>query len=282
MTESFSWITQYLTPERIISGVRALIILSMGVLVARLIASSVGRIVARRTSTQQSMLLKRVVFYTLLTLVVVSALRELGFQLGVLLGAAGVLTVAVGFASQTSASNIISGLFLLADRPFQVGDVIQVGGTTGVVHAVELLSVKLQTFQNHLVRIPNEDLIKSQVVNLTHWPIRRLDIEIGVAYKENIAKVREVLMEVADRNPLCMEEPSPIFIFRGYGNSSLDLLFCIWVKKENFLAATNSVRQEIKDAFDRHGIEIPFPHLSIYTGSVTEPFPVTVVQRKAG
>ncbi len=280
MPEAFSWLTAYLTPERILSLVRALIILMAGFLLARLIAASIGKIVARKSTFQQSQIVRKMAFYLLLTLVVISALRELGFQLGVLLGAAGVLTVAVGFASQTSASNIISGLFLLVDRPFQIGDIIQIGQTSGVVHSIELLSVKLQTFQNHLVRIPNEELIKSQVVNFTYWPIRRIDIAIGVAYKEDIGKVRRILMEVASANPLSMEEPEPIFMFSGYGDSAINLMFCIWVKKENYLEAMNSVKQEIKEAFDRNGIEIPFPQVSISTSSVTEPFPVTVHRGK--
>ena len=148
----------------------------------------------------------------------------------------------------------------------------------GFVNEVELLSVKLRTFQNALVRIPNEDLIKNQVKNFTFYPIRRIDIEVGVAYKEDIAKVRDILKEVADRNPLCLEEPTPLFVYKGYGNSSIDLLLGVWVKKENFLLLANSIKEEIKVAFDKNGIEIPFPHISVYTGSVTDPFPVTVAK----
>ena len=121
----------------------------------------------------------------------VSALRELGFKLSVLLGAAGVLTVAVGFASQTSASNIISGLFLLGERPFSVGDVIRVGSTTGEVLSIDLLSAKLRTFENLFVRIPNETLIKSEVTNLSRLPVRRLDLKIGIAYKEEVGENKE-------------------------------------------------------------------------------------------
>jgi len=279
MANAFSWLTHYLTPDRVASLVRALIILSAGIVISRLVAASVGKILLRRSGQMQSQIFRKMTLYLLLTLVLISALSEMGFKLSVLLGAAGVLSVAVGFASQTSASNIISGLFLLADRPFQIGDVIQIGQTTGVVHSIELLSVKLQTFQNHLVRIPNEELIKSQVINYTYWPIRRIDIEVGVAYKEDIGKVRSVLMEVADHNPLCLEEPEPLFIFSGYGDSAINLQFCIWVKKENYLAAMNSTKQQIKEAFDRNGIEIPFPQVSVSTASVTDPFPIALSRR---
>ena len=278
MAESLSWLTDFLTPERVVSLVRAVVILVIGIIVTKLLCVYLEKILKKRTSPQQAKTFCKISYYLILTLIAVSALRELGFNLSILLGAAGILTVAIGFASQTSASNIISGLFLLMDRPFQIGDVIEVGGTMGFVNEVELLSVKLRTFQNALVRIPNEDLIKNQVKNFTFYPIRRIDIEVGVAYKEDIAKVRDILKEVADRNPLCLEEPTPLFVYKGYGNSSIDLLLGVWVKKENFLLLANSIKEEIKVAFDKNGIEIPFPHISVYTGSVTDPFPVAVAR----
>lgn len=278
MAESLSWLSDFLTPERIVSLIRAVIILVIGIIVTKVFCSYLEKVLKKRTSPQQAKTFSRMSYYLILTLIAVSALRELGFNLGILLGAVGILTVAVGFASQTSASNIISGLFLLADRPFQVGDVIEVGGTVGIVNEMELLSVKLRTFQNALVRIPNEEMIKTQVTNYTFYPIRRIDVEVGVAYKENIAKVRDILLEVADRNPLCLEEPPPLFVYKGYGNSSIDLLLGVWIKKENYLAVVNSIKEEIKVAFDKNGIEIPFPHISVYTGSVTDPFPVTVAK----
>ena len=149
-----------------------------------------------------------------------------------------------------------------------------------MVEAIELISVKLRTFQNHLVRIPNEEVNKSQVENMTYWPLRRVDIDVGVAYKEDAENVRDALMTVADRNTLCLDEPPPLFIYKGYGDSALEFLFCVWTVKENFLWVMNGIKQEIKEEFDKRGIEIPFPHISLYAGSVTDPFPVEVVRRE--
>jgi small-conductance mechanosensitive channel len=224
------------------------------------------------------MIMRRVVFYTLLGIVIASTLHQLGFKLGVLLGAAGILTVAIGFAAQTSASNLISGLFVIAERAFEVGDIIRVDNTTGEVLSVDLLSVKIRTFDNLFVRIPNESIIKSQITNLTHFPIRRIDMQIGVAYKEDLEHVKKVLFEVADKNPLCLEEPGPLYIFQGYSDSALSMQFSVWVKIENFLLLKNSIHEQVKAAFDEAGIEIPFPHRTLYTGSVTDPFPVRVVR----
>jgi small-conductance mechanosensitive channel len=275
------WITPFsdwLSAERLMSFARAFVLVGVGLVLARIAAVVTTKVTGSHLDAHVGMLARRVVYYLVLVLFLVSALRELGFNLGVLLGAAGILSVAVGFASQTSASNLISGLFLLGERPFAVGDVITVGNTTGEVMSVDLLSVKIRTFDNRFVRIPNETMIKSEVTTLTRFPIRRYDVQLGIAYKEDIARAREVLMAVADRNPLCLEEPKPLFIFLGFGDSALNFQFSVWAARENFLDVRNSIQEEIKLAFDDAGIEIPFPHRTLYAGSATEPFPVRVVE----
>jgi small-conductance mechanosensitive channel len=270
-----------MTAGQFADALRALLVLVVGLVVSRLLGAAAGRVVGSRMGKQEAMLARRGVFYGLAVLLIASTLHQLGFKLGVLLGAAGVLTVAVGFASQTSASNLISGLFLIAERPFVVGDFITVEGVTGEVLSIDLLSVKLRTFDNLYVRMPNETIIKSRITNLTHFPLRRVDVKVGVAYKEDLFRVQEVLRGVADANPLCLDEPEPLFIFRGYGDSALEMQFSVWGKRENYLDLLNAVHLEIKAAFDAAGIEIPFPHRTLYTGAVTEPFPVTVVENRA-
>lgn len=206
----------------------------------------------------------------------ISTLRELGFDLSVVLGAAGILSVAIGFASQTSASNLIRGLFLMMERPFSIGDVIRVEQTTGEVISIDLLSVKIRTFDNLFVRIPNESMIKTQVTTLTRFPIRRADLKVGIAYKEDIEKVKKLLADVAEKNLLCLSEPAPLFILLGFGSSSVDIQFSVWAKRENFLLMKNSIYQEIKEAFDANGVEIPFPHLSLYSGEASKPINIAV------
>jgi small-conductance mechanosensitive channel len=260
--------------------IRALVLLALGALAAPLASRLVRRLAAERFSVHALLLIRRLVFYGVLGLFVASALRELGFSLAVLMGAAGILTVAIGFASQTSASNLISGFFLIAERPFEVGDMIRVGDVTGEVLSIDALSVKLRTFDNLFVRIPNETLIKSQVTTLTRFAIRRLDLSLGVAYKEDVEHVRKVLMAVAERNPLCLDEPPPLFIFLGFGDSALTLQFSVWASRQNFLALRNSITAEIKAAFDEAGIEIPFPHRTLYAGEATKPLPITIVDQR--
>ncbi len=269
--------TDFFQSEQSFLVIRAVVILVIGLVLARPISITIARLFLKYVTPQQDMLIRRVTDYLIIVLSVVSGLKELGFQLSVLLGAAGILTVAAGFAAQTSASNLISGLFLIAERPFSVGDIITVGGTTGEVLSIDLLSVKLRKFDNLFVRIPNETLVKSEITNITHFPLRRIDLTLGVAYKEDLGQVREILFEMADRNPLCLEEPPPLYILQGFGDSAINIQFSVWVARENFLEVRNGIQNDIKTGFDAKGIEIPFPHRTLYAGSVTDPFPVRVV-----
>lgn len=257
--------------------VRAGIVLFAGIIIARFLAAALYRLMDGRMDQHVATTLRRVVFYLLTAIVVMAALKELGFSLGVLLGAAGVLSVALGFASQTSASNLISGIFLVAEKPFKIGDIIKVENFTGEVLSIDLLSVKLRTFDNLFVRVPNETLIKTEITNLTRFPIRRLDIQIGIAYKEDLDRVREIMIKVADEFPLCLDQPRPLVIFQGFGDSSQNLQYSVWTTRENFLEARNTIPERLRKAFAEAGIEIPFPHRSLYAGSETKPFPVRMV-----
>jgi len=261
-----------------ISLVRSLVILVLGYPLIRFVDLLVRRVLKRRKiSPQGMMLVGKIVRYGLGTLLLITIMGELGFRLTAIIGAAGIAGIAVTFASQTSLSNLISGLFLIAEKSFEVGDVIQSGDTTGIVDSIDLLSVKIRTFDNRYVRLPNESLIKGQVINITRYPIRRFDVNVGVAYKEDIDRVIDVLSDVADQNPFCLDEPAPIVLFKGFGESSLDFMLGVWFEKSDFLRLRNSILRDIKVRFDAEGIEIPFPHRSLYAGEVSAPFPIRIV-----
>ncbi len=259
---------------RLMDFVMAALLLVVGIILARLLSQALVRAFQGRLDSHRTMLLRRGTSYLVLAIFISSALYQMGFNLNVLLGTAGILSVAVGFASQTSMSNLISGLFLVAERPFMVGDVITLGDTTGEVLSVDLLSVKLRKFDNTFVRIPNELLVKSQVTTLTKFPIRRVDIKLGLSYKSDLAQVRQLLFAAAEGNPLALQEPRPVYIFLGFGSSSLDIQFSVWATRENYLAVLNGIKEEIKTAFDSAGVEMAFPHLSLYAGTGSNPLPV--------
>jgi len=244
----------------------------------------VGRIVLRRSqphlSGQTAMLISKIAKYGLSLLVLVSVLRQMGFDLGAFLGAAGIAGVAIGFASQTSLSNLISGLFLLGERPFKIGDVVEIDGITGRVDTIGLLSTYIRTFDNRQVRLPNETIVKTRVINITRFPIRRLDLDVGVAYKEDAARVMRLLREVANANPMVLDEPEPIVMIKGFGTSSVDFMLGVWIDQADLLDARNAMLTAIKARFAHEGIEIPFPHVSLHAGGTTQPFPVRIMDPK--
>jgi small-conductance mechanosensitive channel len=261
--------------------VRAALLLFVGIPMVWALSRWIRSYVTRVYNPQKGLVVGKLVFYPLLLVILVSVLKELGFSLAPLLGAAGILGIALGFASQTSVSNIISGFFLLAEEPFQVGDIIEVGDVTGTVLTIDMLSVKIRTFDNKMVRVPNETLVKSQFTNITRFPIRRVDIQVGVAYREDIGRVRTLLLQIAAEHPSVLMEPEPLVIFQGYGSSSIDFKYAVWSKRDNFLNVKNEITEEVKRRFDAEGIEIPFPHMSLYTGSATDPFPIRVTKEES-
>lgn len=256
-------IQDYFTVERTMMLVRAVVTLAAGLLFSRLVSGWIGRFLEKEGRPQQALAARRVTFYAMIALVLVMSLHELGFHLGVLFGAAGILTVALGFASQTSASNLISGLFLIAERSFVVGDTIQINEHTGEILSIDLLSVKLRTFDNTLVRVPNEEIIKSRVRNLTHFPIRRSDSVILVAYDSDLEAVRGVFEETAASLPNCLADPAPQFFVKRFAESGVEVQLSAWSRREGFVEFENRFREEILEALRRAEIEVPFPQLVV-------------------
>ncbi|MCB1033567.1 MAG: mechanosensitive ion channel family protein [Acidobacteria bacterium] len=275
MNEMLDSLKTYLATESGAHFLKAAVLLVLGLFVARLAGAATWRLLRLRMGAQSSLLGRRLVKYGTFVLFTVAALREAGFDLSVLLGAAGVLTVALGFASQTSVSNIISGLFLIGERAFEVGETVTIGDVTGEVLAVDWMSVKLRTFANLMVRLPNETVLKSQITNLSRFPIRRLDQQLGVAYGSDLDRVREILMAVAHDHPLCLDEPKPILFHKGFGDSAILLQFSVWFLTPNVVELKNSLPQKVAEAFEAAGIEIPFPQRTITFAGDASPDPRT-------
>lgn len=249
----------------------AAVILVSGLLIAWITAR---RLPLSRLHPQHQLILRRVVSYVILGVTFTWTLRALGVSLGVLMGTAGILTVAVGFAAQTSASNLISGLFLMGEQPFRIGDFIEIEERLGEVVSIGLLSVRVRTLDNLLVRVPNETMLKKNVVNLTHYPVRRFDLQVGVHYRHDLAMVRRALLAVADRNPRCLEEPAPKVFVLGFGDSAVNLQLSVWATQSEFVEFKSQIQEQIKAEFDARGIEIPFPQRVLVVPPDSRPFPV--------
>ncbi|WP_111497428.1 MULTISPECIES: mechanosensitive ion channel family protein [Marinobacter] len=257
---------------------RVVVLLALGFVLATAASRGMARLLGSRSSRHVTVLFGRVVFYAIFVIFIIAALREAGFAPDVLLGAAGILTVAIGFASQTSASNMISGLFLLVEKPFEIGNFIEVDGTIGEVIGIDMLSVKLRTADNLYVRIPNETLIKTRVINRSRFPIRRLDLTVGIAYREDIRRVQQLLLSLAEESTVCLEEPKPFVLTTAFGPSSVDLQFSFWVPADKVLEGRSTMMEAVKALLDREQVEIPFPHTSVYAGSASQPFRIELIR----
>lgn len=173
----------------------------------------------------------------------------------------------VGFASQTSLSNIISGLFLVGEKQINLGDMIEVGGITGNVDSINLMSVQLRLPNNTMVRIPNEMIIKNPVSNITRFSTRRCDLDLGVDYNCDIEHVVSILQEVVKQNKLCLDDPAPVIMFTGFQDSSLGFKIGAWCLKDNFLDCQKTLAHDIKHRFAAEGISFPFPTRSLESRS---------------
>jgi len=257
---------------------RAALMVFGGMFAARLLVALSKRMLKDRLSPQANMLMGKIMWRLLVFISLLAGIKQFGLDLGAFLATAGIAGVAIGFAAQTSLSNIISGIFLVNERPYNLQDLIEVGGERGFVEEIGLLSLFLRTPDNRLIRIPNEMILKGSMTNITRYPIRRFDMPVGVAYDEDIQQVIEVLREVLSNNPLCLDEPEPLIAFDGFGESSLNFTVGAWTRTVDFIELKNRLAYDVKVAFDKHGIEIPFPHRTLAGGKASEPISIRVLR----
>jgi small-conductance mechanosensitive channel len=233
------------------------------------ISKLLAALCTKHLSQHAGVLVGRIIFYGGLLLIFVTVLQELGFNVVALLGAAGVLGVAIGFASQTAVSNIISGFFLLLERPFSVGDIIKSGDVFGYVESIDLLSVHVRTADNKLVRLPNEVALKQSLSNLTYYPIKRIDCIVSMPYTVDVEDAKIQVKKVVASNDLFLKDPAAVVMVHKLAQHDFDvemrtfLMIRVWVATEQFLSAPAILMQQLKDQFDKEEIIISIVHNNI-------------------
>lgn len=242
----------------------ALLFVILGAIGARILGRLVERLVLRHRSPHTAILCNKLVFYTLFVAVFLSTLSWLGVELTGLLAAAGILTVALAFAAQTSVSNVISGLFLYFDRPFSIGDTVKVGDILGTVVSIDLLSSRVRTFDNLMIRIPNETLLKSTITNYSLFTVRRIDIPVGVAYGTNLKDCKTVLMDTMTRQSMILDEPAPVVLVDSLGDDGVELVVRAWIERTEFVTAKSQLTQAIYESLGAADIEIPWPQRVVH------------------
>jgi small-conductance mechanosensitive channel len=233
--------------------------------VYKIVVRYTKRIIEKRASRATVSLVEKIFHYCFLLVAVTYVFKLFGININAVLGAAGIAGVAIGFASQTSVSNIISGFFLMSDKTIKIGDFIDIGGMTGTVDSINLLSVKLKTPNNQMLRVPNETIIKSALTNYSVYPERRISIGVQVSYNADLAFALETLKSVpAECGDIILSTPEPTVSIDSFDDSGITLTLNAWFMRENLFAAKNALFVTTKKLFDVRGISIPFPQLDVH------------------
>ncbi len=212
----------------------------------------------------QSLLLKtfRVISFFFIGTVV---LDQFGVNVAVLIGGLGIAGIVAGFAARDSLENFIAGVTVLVDKPFRVGDYIEIDDQYAQVDEITLRSTRLRTVRNRIMVLPNTEMITTKVMNHTKRNVLRLDIPFGIAYKERPAEAREVLLPIVENDDRILPEPSPTVVVTEMDDSSVNMALRFYTRDPSQEVPmrweyTEKVRETLRDA----GIEIPFPHRQLF------------------
>lgn len=208
----------------------------------------------------------KLLYYGIITFAFFVSLNIAGLsgRLSTIIAAAGITGIVLGFSAQTVIANFISGVFMYFDKPLKIGDAVRIGDVEGVVHDIRILSTRIRAWDGTLVRIPNEKLFNSNIVNLQKYPARRAEITVGIAYKEDAQRAIDTILRVLDEEPYVLAIPEPRVYVSELADSSVNITLWAWVPSslwigQNLLRSKYRLLQKIKEALDREGIEIPFP-----------------------
>jgi small-conductance mechanosensitive channel len=217
--------------------------------------------------------LDRLLHYAVVALGAFVALENLGVSITALAGVGAILAVGIGFGLQNIAQNFVSGLILLLERPVKKGDFVEVGDVRGTVRDIRARATVVTTLDNVDIIVPNGQFITEAVTNETYGDRRvRVRIKVGVAYGSDTARVRDVLLQVAQSSPQVLADPPPQVLFKDFGESSLDFELLAWLsdpREEN--PAASDIRFAVDQAFRAEGIEIPFPQRDVHVRSGPPP-----------
>ncbi len=249
-----------------ISLVGAIVILIAGFWVANRARSGVVRLMQRFDNIDQTLtgFLAGLVRYTIIAVTVLAVLAQFGVQTASLLAVMGAAGLAIGLALQGTLSNVAAGVMLLFLRPFKLGDSIDAGGVSGSVKAITLFRTELTTPDNVQIFVPNSDVWGSAISNYSYNSTRRVEIECGIAYNDDIGKAFDVMRSVVAEDARVLPAPAPMIAVKSLGNSSVNVICRVWVKSDDYWPFTFDKQREIKEGYDAAGLNIPFPTRTVY------------------
>lgn len=249
-------------------GVRlllALVVLFIGLWLARLITALTGKALARaRMDEMLVRFLESIVKALLQVVVVIAALSELGVQTTSLIAILGAAGLAIGLALQNSLSNFAAGVLLLVFKPFKAGDFVEAGGVTGIVEQIRVFNSVLRTLDNREITVPNGKIYNDVITNYSARDTRRIDLVVGISYDSDIRKSKELVEAIIADDQRILKDPAPTWGVMDLADSSVNLYIRPWVAAADYWNTRCDLLEVIKTTFDANGIGIPFPQMDVH------------------
>ena len=245
---------------------KALALFVLGLLIIRIVTSSVKKrsVKSRRLDNAASTFITSLVAliaYVALALVLV---KTLGFSTAGIVAAFSSVMLAIALGMQDTLSSLTNGILLIFTKPFQAGDYVDIGGTSGTVKEIKLFSVKVVTTDNLTVIIPNSTVLGSDIINYSRMPLRRLEILLPVSYDSDVSEVKRTVMEVVEADKRISALPAPFFRLTDYGDSALNFTLRVWTNPDDFWSVKFDLLEGILESFRKNRIEIPYNQLDIH------------------
>ncbi len=247
----------------------ALLIFVGSLYLAKLLSNLLKRVLKRREADREvTMLLGTITRWSIIVAGLITALQRF-FDVTAFLAGLGILGFTIGFALQNIMQNFVSGVILLIEQPFDVGDSVELNGYGGTVLNINLRTTEMRTFDGLIVMIPNADVLSNTITNYTRADRRRIELPVGVSYGSDPAIARQTVLESIKNVPGFLGDPEPVVVFHTFGGSSVDMSAYFWINTSmtNPFAAKDAALELIKAALEKQGIEIPFPITTVYIQS---------------
>lgn len=247
----------------------AILILWVGMKLAKMVRKLIIKALERRNAEPSlKSFLGSLVDVLLKAMIIIMAMDVVGIKATSFIALLGAMGLAIGMALQGTLQNFAGGVIILLMKPFKVGDYIECGQFKGYIQEIRIFHTVMRPFNGRTIVIPNSELSNKSLINHTKEENIRLDVVASVAYGSDLEKVKEVLMEVINNEPLIQTEPkAPVVAVSELGNSSVDLSMWMWVKVEDYWTVWLRIRENIYNAFYRNNITIPFPQMDVHIAS---------------
>ncbi|CDI06230.1 mechanosensitive ion channel family protein [Candidatus Nitrosotenuis uzonensis] len=242
------------------------IIMIVGVIIARIISTIFKKYFAANLPDNTAKNLHKLLYYGIIIMTLLAVTTSQGIDLSGLMVAGGIFGIVIGFATQSVVSNAISGIFLMFDRPAKTGDLIEIQASNiyGRLMDVTIFSTRIRLFDGSIMRVPNEKVFTSEIRNVSGSEVRRIEVMVGIAYKEDVDNAISVIRKAVSKNQYILREPAPEVRTDSLGDSSVNLKVLTWIPRDNWDDVGPTLLKDIKKDIDEAGIEIPFPQRTIH------------------